>query len=112
MSRIDHPLPSEATSGMEMLSRKFEQLKSDFRAQFGTSFDLLRDTAIYDTSLYKFLERMPKGADLHAHADAILPMDMQVEFLKDHPELVITPEWEIRFIGPGAPYGSHSIDQS
>ena len=51
MSRLDHPLPSEATSGM----------------------------------------------------------DMQVEFLKDHPELVITPEWEIRFIGPGAPYGSRTM---
>lgn len=65
MSRLDHPLSSEATSGMEMLSRKFERLKSDFRAQFGTSFDFLRDTAIYDTPLYKFLELMPKGADLH-----------------------------------------------
>lgn len=89
----------------------FERAKADFRASFGTSFDFLRDSAIYVTPLYRFLERMPKGADLHAHADAILPMEMQVEFLKDHPELVITPEWQIRFIGPGAPYGSRTMKE-
>ena len=89
----------------------FEQMKADFRAKFGTSFDFLKDTGIYETPLYKFLERMPKGADLHAHADAILPMNLQVEFLKDHPELVITPDWQIRFIGPGAPYGSRNMKE-
>ena len=89
----------------------FEQMKADFKAKFGTSFDFLKDTGIYETPLYKFLERMPKGADLHAHADAILPMNLQVEFLKDHPELVITPDWQIRFIGPGAPYGSRNMKE-
>ena len=89
----------------------FEQMKADFKAKFGTSFDFLKDTGIYETPLYKFLERMPKGADLHAHADAILPMDLQVEFLKDHPELVITPDWQIRFIGPGAPYWSRNMKE-
>ena len=89
----------------------FEQMKADFKAKFGTSFDFLKDTGIYETPLYKFLERMPKGADLHAHADAILPMDLQVEFLKGHPELVITPDWQIRFIGPGAPYGSRNMKE-
>jgi len=93
------------------MKHDFEQMKADFRASFGTSFDFLRDTAIYDTPLYKFLEHLPKGADLHAHADAILPMADQVEFLKDHPELVITPEWQIRFIGPGAPYGSRTMKE-
>ena len=89
----------------------FDEMKADFKAKFGTSFDFLKDTGIYETPLYKFLERMPKGADLHAHADAILPMDLQVEFLKDHPELVITPDWQIKFIGPGAPYGSRNMKE-
>ena len=89
----------------------FEKMKADFRAAFGTSFDFLRDRAIYDTPLYRFLERMPKGSDLHAHADAVLPMELQVEFLKDHPELVITPDWQIRFIGPGVPYGSRTMKE-
>ena len=96
---------------MGMMKHDFEKMKADFRGRFGTSFDFLKDHTIYESPLYKFLERMPKGADLHAHADAVLPMALQVEFLKDHPELVITPEWQIRFIGPGAPYGSRTMKE-
>ena len=96
---------------MGVTAQQFEQMKADFRASFGTEFDFLRDKGIYDTPLYKFLERMPKGSDLHAHADAILPIELQVEFLLDHPELLITPEWQIRYIGPGAPYGSRTMKE-
>ena len=96
---------------MGITEHQFRQMKDDFRVRFGTEFDFLRDKGIYDTPLYKFLERMPKGSDLHAHADAILPMDLQVEFLRDHPELLITPEWQIRYIGPGAPYGSRTMQE-
>ena len=94
---------------MGMTRERFEQLKADFRAKFGTSIDFLRNKEVYDTPLYALLKRMPKGADLHAHADAILPMEMQVEFLKDHPELVITPEWQIHYFALGAPYGSRTM---
>lgn len=89
----------------------FEALKASFREQFGTRIDFLRDLGVYDTPLYDFLLRMPKGADLHAHADAILPMDLQVEFLRDHPELVITPAWQIHYFGLGAPYGSRTMEE-
>ena len=87
----------------------FDNLRQDFRAQHGTCINFLRDGAVYDTPLYDFLLRMPKGADLHAHADAILPMELQVAFLKDHPELVITPQWQIHYTGIGAPYGSRTM---
>ena len=87
----------------------FERIKSSFLELYGTRIDFLRDSGVYRTPLYDFLRRMPKGADLHAHADAILPMDEQVAFLKDHPELVITPEWQIHYSGLGAPYGSRTM---
>ncbi len=87
----------------------FNSYKTEFRNRIGTSVDFLRDSAVYDTPLYDFIRRMPKGADLHAHADAILPMDEQVRFLADHPELVITPEWQIHYSGLGAPYGSRTM---
>ena len=87
----------------------FNRIKAAFREAFGTRIDFLRDDAVYRTPLYDFLLKMPKGADLHAHADAILPMEMQVEFLRDHPELVITPEWQIHYTGIGAPYGSRTM---
>lgn len=91
------------------INEHFDRLRADFRAQFGSRIDMLRDQAVYDSPLYDFLLRMPKGADLHAHADAILPMELQVEFLRDHPELVITPEWQIHYTGIGAPYGSRTM---
>lgn len=90
-------------------STLFDHLRSEFRSKFGTRINFLRDRAVYESPLYDFLRRMPKGADLHAHADAILPMDQQVDFLKDHPELVITPQWQIHYTGIGAPYGSRTM---
>ena len=73
------------------IEQHFEQLKKDFlrRTGQGAKLDFLRDSYIYETPLFDFLRRMPKGADLHAHADAILPIREQVQFLLDHPELVI-----------------------
>ncbi|MBO4605171.1 MAG: hypothetical protein J5667_01350 [Bacteroidales bacterium] len=93
------------------MSQEFESLKTAFKEQFGTRIDFLRDSAVYSSPLYMFLRALPKGADLHAHADAILPMSEQVAFLKDHPELVITPEWQIHYTGVGAPYGSRTMSE-
>ncbi len=93
------------------MSQEFEALKAAFKEQFGTRVDFLRDTEVYSSPLFKFLRSLPKGADLHAHADAILPISEQVNFLKDHPELVITPEWQIHYSGVGAPYGSRTMEE-
>ena len=93
------------------VAEHYESLKASFREQFGTRIDFLRQPEVYETPLYGFLRRMPKGADLHAHADAILPMEEQVAFLADHPELVITPEWQIHYFGLGAPYGSRTMKE-
>ena len=93
------------------VAEHFESIKSAFRKEFGTSIDFLRDVSVYQTPLYDFLLRMPKGADLHAHADAILPMAEQVKFLADHKELVITPQWQIHYSGLGAPYGSRTMEE-
>ena len=94
-----------------LMSQDFESLKTAFKEQFGTRIDFLRDTEVYSSPLFKFLRSLPKGADLHAHADAILPISEQVNFLKDHPELVITPEWQIHYSGVGAPYGSRTMEE-
>jgi len=91
------------------MEQYFNSIKAAFREQFGTRINFLKDHDVYRTPLYRFLEQMPKGADLHAHADAILPMELQVAFLRDHPELVITPQWQIHYTGIGAPYGSRTM---
>ena len=91
------------------MEQYFNSIKAAFREQFGTRINFLKDHDVYQTPLYRFLEQMPKGGDLHAHADAILPMELQVAFLRDHPELVITPQWQIHYTGIGAPYGSRTM---
>ena len=93
------------------MPQEFESLKAAFKERFGTRIDFLRDREVYSSPLFKFLRSLPKGADLHAHADAILPMSEQVAFLKDHPELVITPECQIHYSGVGAPYGSRTMEE-
>ena len=45
---------------MGMMKHDFEKMKADFRGRFGTSFDFLKDHTIYESPLYKFLERMPR----------------------------------------------------
>jgi adenosine deaminase len=93
------------------MPQEFESLKAAFKERFGTRIDFLRDREVYSSPLFKFLRSLPKGADLHAHADAILPISEQVAFLKDHPELVITPECQIHYSGVGAPYGSRTMEE-
>ena len=100
---------------MGMMERHFESLKQDFlrKTGQGAKLDFLRDAYIYETPLFDFLKRMPKGADLHAHADAILPIREQVQFLLDHPELVIATvgplRGQIRYAGDGARVNCHTM---
>lgn len=94
-----------------VMKEHFESLKREFLAAYpqGARLDFLRDTGIYKTGLYEFLRRMPKGADLHAHADAIFPIREQVRFLADHPELVVGIDadnfGQIRYAGVGMAEG-------
>lgn len=87
------------------MKQHYEQLKAEFRRNVGTRIDFLRDPSVYDSELFRLIQSLPKGADLHAHADAILPMAQQVAFLADHPELVIRMDGPlpgmIRYRGEG-----------
>ena len=96
------------------MKQHYEELKAAFRRDIGSRIDFLRNPAVYGTELYQLIHSLPKGADLHAHADAILPMDLQVAFLADHPELVIRMDGPlpgmIRFRGEGpAGEGEHTM---
>lgn len=88
------------------MNQRFERLKTQLRRDIGTRIDFLRDNSVYDTELYRLIRALPKGADLHAHADAILPIDEQVAFMADHPELVVRMDGPlpgmIRYRGEGA----------
>lgn len=99
------------------MNKDFELLKKDFleRTGKGATLDFLRDSYIYESPLFAFLKKMPKGAELHAHADAILPIREQVQFLLDHPELVIATDGplrgQIRYAGDGPRMGCKTMKE-
>ena len=52
----------------------------------------LTDKNLTESRLYKFCEKLPKGADLHVHDMALLPFPELVEFLKTCPEFCINTD--------------------
>ena len=67
------------------MDKKFEQLKQDVWQSFSEDdlykTSILKTPKIYETSLYKFCEAMPKGADLHAHGGAMTPVRHLIDFV-------------------------------
>lgn len=75
------------------MKKKFEQLKREVCQNFSDA-DLyktliLNNPKLYDTQLYKFCEAMPKGADLHSHGGAMIPIRCLIDFVKSKEELLI-----------------------
>ncbi len=54
--------------------------------------NLLANSELWDTDLYRFLQEMPKGSDLHVHATALVPAAKLVDFVAAHPALLVDTE--------------------
>ncbi len=69
----------------------YDSYKAELKKSHNGAFqDFLDDTASFRSSkLYGLCQKMPKGADLHVHGSAMLPTDMLMDFLADHPEMKI-----------------------
>ena len=88
----------------------FDEYKSSY-----TSYQLAEtnffepEASFRQSSLYRMCQAMPKGADLHVHCDAMLPIVEQIKFVSDHPnELVVCcvagkDFGMLRYIGDGTP---------
>ena len=50
---------------------------------------VLTDENIWNSTLYRFCEALPKGSDLHVHASAVLPFDDLLTFVESRDELYI-----------------------
>jgi len=72
-------------------NKAFEQMKQEVRdADLAMDGDFLADSAAFrQTNLYHFLERLPKGSDLHLHNGVMLALDDYLQFMEQHPEIVI-----------------------
>lgn len=72
------------------------RLKNEFFAQFkgGHIYDIpvLDNRAMCESALYKFCSHLPKGAELHVHDMASLPMSELVPLLADSPRFCINAD--------------------
>lgn len=73
------------------LGRIYDSYKAELKESYNTEVqDFLDDSASFRLSkLYDLCQKMPKGSNLHVHGSAMLPSDMLVDFVKDHPALKV-----------------------
>lgn len=80
------------------MDEKFEQMKQDVLNNFSEEklfrTSILNTPELWETDLYKFCENMPKGADLHAHGGAMIPVWSLIDFTKTRDDILVdtTPE--------------------
>ena len=78
-------------TGENTLEEVFDSYKEELKKTYSpTEQDFLVSGAAFRSSkLYNFCQKMPKGSDLHVHHPTFLPLDMLVDYVKDHPVLKV-----------------------
>lgn len=74
-----------------LLSAYKEELLVSYDGRFPFDFPILTDEKLRESRLYAFCHLMPKGADLHVHDMALLPVSELIPLLLSHPEFCIDP---------------------
>lgn len=78
---------------MDKLSEKLERMKVEVRRNFNESElycrPILKSPKLWETELYKFCEEIPKGADLHAHGGALIPVHELIKFVALREDILI-----------------------
>ena len=92
------------------LDEKLKAYKREFFASHvgGDVFGLspLRESALCESALYRFLDRLPKGADLHVHDMALLPLGELIPVILQFEEFVIDAtavRGDLKWIPAGEP---------
>ena len=80
----------------EKVAKELERLKKEYldSCNGAIPFDMptIMDSNLHNSGLYKFCDRMPKGADLHVHDMSILPAHELVNLLMTCPEFCINAD--------------------
>ena len=76
----------------EYLTALKEKFFADFKDKYIYDIPVLNNPAMVESELYKFCSRLPKGAELHVHDMAQLPMRELVPLLADYPGFCINAD--------------------
>ena len=72
------------------------ELRAELRETLGGevpyNMPMLTDRRLTGSRLYRFLSRMPKGADLHVHDMSLLPARELIALLRERPEFCISAD--------------------
>jgi len=75
------------------LNEKLKEMKAAFKADCGGEipYDIpvLTDQRIWNSELYHFMKKLPKGSDLHVHGTSLLPIYKLIDYVIDQPKLLI-----------------------
>lgn len=78
------------------LDEKLRALVADCRSTCGGSIacdvPVIANPAVWSTGLYGFCRSLPKGADLHVHACALMPARKLIDFLASRDDILIDPD--------------------
>lgn len=91
----DNSYPSfENMSDEEMQANQYlNEIKNEYlkSQQFNNAYELdfIYDKNIKNSKLYNFVKNIPKGADLHVHDMAVLPIDEFVDFCKGRKDVFV-----------------------
>ena len=93
------------------LDARLSALKAEFTQRCGSrnvyDIPVLAEPELCSSPLYRFCTRLPKGADLHVHDMALLPLGELVPLLRTCPELCINADrrsFDLKCVEPdGAP---------
>lgn len=80
----------------QRVAARLEQLRNELLLSYDGKFPFdmptVKDKALTSSKLYQFLDRMPKGGDLHVHDMSILPARELLELLMTCPEFYINAD--------------------
>ena len=75
------------------MSNSFEQLKQEVRDNFDEKAlyksSPLKHPELQETRLYGLIAALPKGADLHAHGGALVPVKELITFVSSRDDILI-----------------------
>lgn len=89
------------------LDKRLSALREEFLSNFQGEFNPLKDSSIWQSGLYRLCHFLPKGADLHIHGLACLPVEEFTRWLMGQDDICVftgrmPARGSLRTIAPGA----------
>lgn len=77
------------TPDEQRVDARLRALKEDFLQSYHGQYNMLTDSEIWQSGLYRFCHSLPKGADLHIHGLACLPVREMTDWLMSQGDMYI-----------------------